>query len=247
MNATAPIASAVPGHNSGETADRYAPYRNRTNDIVEAANIWLKNVTEIKDEPTARACDDFLGQISDELKAIDTDRKAWNAPHDLAITTNNGAFRPMVALLDKSKLLLSPLKTKWLQREKDRLAAERAAKEAAALQALREAEEAAKRATASVEAAVLADELQVAADTAMAASAAADKAKAHVRGDYVARASGLRTYWSAQIVNLDLTLKYYGQHPEIFAVLQKLANAEAREQKEAFKVPGCKAISEERA
>lgn len=234
------------GDNSGH--DIYAPYRDRTNDIVEAANVWLKSIKEITDEPTAKACDDFLGQIKDELAAMDKDRKAINKPHDDAVSANNNAFRPLVALLDKSKLLLSPLKTKWLQREKDRLAAERAAKEAAALQAMRDAEEAAKRAAASVEAAVLADELQVAADTAVAASAAADKAKAHVKGDYVARASGLRTYWSAKIVGFRQAMLHYETHPKMVALVQELANADAREQKKkAMDVPGCEGVSEERA
>lgn len=240
------MAASMMGHNQPPT-DRYAPYRNRTNDIVEAANTWLKSVTEIADEATAKACDDFLEQIKKELTAIDTDRKAMNHPHDLWIMENNAKFRPLTALLDKSKQLLTPLKTKWLQREKDRLAKERAAKEAAALQAMREAEEAAKRATASVEAAVRADEAQEHMKAALAASAAADKAKAHVKGDYVARSSGLRTYWSAQIIDTKAALLYFSERPELFDVLQRLVNAEAREQKEAFKIPGCKATSEERA
>lgn len=235
------------GDNSGDPADIYAPYRDRTNDIVEAANTWLRSIKEITDEATAKACDDFLGQIKDEIAAIDTDRKAINKPHDDAVSANNNAFRPIVALLTKSKELLSPLKTRWLQREKDRLAAERAAKEAAALQAMREAEDAKRKATASVEAAVRADEAQAAADAAMAASAAADKAKAHVKGDYVARASGLRTYWSAKITGFRQAMLHYETHPKMIALVQELANADARDQKAALMVPGCEAVPEERA
>ncbi len=234
------------GDNSGESADKYAPYRNRTSDIVEAANVWLKKVTEITDEPTAKACDDFLAQIAGELKAIDADRKAWNKPHDDAIAANNNTFKPMTLLLDKAKMLLSPLKVKWLQREKDRLAQERAAKEAAALKAMQEAEDAARKATTSVEAAVRADEAQERAQEALDASAAADKAKASVKGDVV-RASGLRTYWSATVEDWNAAAQHYCNTPAVQAAIQVAANANAREQKAAMKVPGCKAISEERA
>lgn len=234
------------GHNQ-PPADIYAPYCDRTNDLVEAANQWLKTVKEITDEPTAKAADDFLNQIKEELAAIDKDRKAINAPYEAKVKANNDAFRPIVALLDKAKLLLSPLKVKWLQREKDRLAKERADKEAAALKALRDAEDAAKRATASVEAAVLADELQAAADTAMAASAAADKAKASVKGDYAQRASGLRTYWKAEITSFRQAMLHYETHPKMQELVQELANADARTDKSQMQVPGCKPISEDRA
>jgi hypothetical protein len=242
-----PDDTSMIGHNSGDDADIYAPYRQRTSDIVEAANTWLKSIKEITDLETARACDDFLNQIRDELAAMDKDRKSINKPHDDAITANNNAFRPFIALLDKSKALLTPLKTKWLQREKDRLAAERAAKEAAALKAMQEAEDAKRKAAQSVEAAVHADEAQKAMEEALAASAAADKAKASVKGDYAARASGLRTYWSAEIMDYAKALQHYGNHPEVKDLIQNLANRDARADKAAMDVPGCKPKSEERA
>ena len=238
---------ATIGHNSGDTPDIYQPYRDRTNDLVEAANEWLKTVKEITDEPTTKAADDFLGQIKDELAAMDADRKKINKPHDDAIAANNSQFRPLVALLTKSKELLSPLKTAWLQREKARLAAERAAKEAAALKAMQEAEEAARRAASSVEAAVRADEAQERAQALLDDAQKASTAKAQVRGDYMARASGLRTYWSAKVEDYDAAVQHYKGHVKVKELIQQLADASAREFKEAMNVPGCKAVSEERA
>lgn len=246
MGIQAAKAASMMGHNQPPT-DIYAPYRDRTNDIVEAANVWFKTIKEITDEPTAKAADDFLAQIRDELVAIDTDRKKINKPHDDAVIANNNAFRPMVALLTKSKELLSPLKTKWLQREKDRLARERAEKEAAALKAMQEAEEAARKAASSVEAAVHADEAQERASDLLDQAQAASKAKAHVKGDYAVRSSGLRTYWSATIENYTLTLAHYANHAKVKELIQSLADADARADKLDMSVPGCKAKSEERA
>ena len=242
-----PDDSAPIGHNQPPADDIYGPYRQRTNDIVEAANTWLKTVKDITDEPTAKACDDFLNQIKDELAAIDKDRKGINAPWEAKVKVNNDTFRPLVALLDKSKVMLAPLKTRWLKREQDRLAAERAAKEAAALKAMQEAEEAARKATASVEAAVRADEAQANAATLLDEAQRASTAKASVKGDYAVRASGLRTYWSATIENYDAALKHYGPRAEVRDLIQRLADADARADKADMDVPGCKAKSEQRA
>ncbi len=241
------MAASMIGHNSGDPADTYAPYRQRTNDIVEAANTWLSTVKEITDEPTAKAADDFLNQIKVELSAIDDDRKAINAPYQAKVKANDDAFRPLTALLTKSKELLSPLKTKWLQREKDRLAKERADKEAAALKAMQEAEAAAAKATTSVEAAVRADEAQERASVLLDAAQKASTAKASVKGDYAARASGLRTYWSAEITDFRQAMLHYEHHPRMVELVHSLADADARADKLAMAVPGCKAVSEERA
>lgn len=233
------------GHNAGP--DPLDPSRNRVNDLVEAANKWLKAVPEIKDEPTAKACDDFLDQIKKEISALDVDRKAINKPHDIAIAANNDAFRPLTTLLSKVKEMLTPLKTGWLKREQDRLAAERKRAEESALQKMREAEELARKAATSIEAAVAADTAAAEAEKALAASKRADAAKATVKGDYTSRSSGLRTYWSAKLENYADAVAHYANRQEVREVIQRLADADAREHKTAMNVPGVVAVSDQRA
>lgn len=229
------------GHNSR------TPEQMRVDDLMAAANTWLDTVKEITDEETAKACDDFLKQVKDEADALEKARKALNKPLEDQVKANNDAYRPLSAMLEKAKALLTPLKTKWLKREQDRIAAEKKAKEDEALKALQAAEDAKRAATTSIQAAVQADEAQKAADAAMAAVEAANKAKAQVKGNYATRSSGLRTYWSATITDYTKAAIHYCDTPKMVALIQQLADADAREFKEALKVPGVEPKSEERA
>lgn len=235
------------GHNNPPAEDIRTPEQRRVDDLMDAANAWLKSVPEITDEETATACDDFLKQVKDEADALEKTRKAFNKPLEDQVKANNDAYRPLTALLEKAKSLLTPLKTKWLKREQDRIAAERKKAEEEALRKLQEAEDAKRSAASSVQDAVRADEAQKAADTAMAAVEAANKAKATVKGNYATRSSGLRTYWSANITDYTKAAIHYCDNPKMVALIQQLADADARDQKDALKVPGIEPKSEERA
>lgn len=235
------------GHNNPPAEDTRTPEQRRVDDLMAAANEWLANVPEITDEETAKACDDFLKQVKDEADALEKARKAFNKPLEDQVKANNDAYRPLTAMLEKAKALLSPLKTKWLKREQDRIAAERRAKEDEALKALQAAEDAKRAAATSIQAAIQADEAQKAAETAMAAVEAASRAKATVKGNYAARASGLRAYWSAEITDqMKATMNYF-DHPKVVALVQSLANADAVEFKDKLNLPGIKPKKEERA
>lgn len=229
------------GHNSR------TPEQQRVDELMDAANAWLKSVPEITDEETAKACDDFLKQVKDEADALDKARKAFNKPLEDQVKANNDAYRPLTAMLEKAKELLTPLKTKWLKREQDRIAAEKRAAEDEALRKLQEAEDAKRSAASSIQDAVRADEAQKAADAAMAAFEAANKAKAQVKGNYATRSSGLRTYWSAEITDqMKATMNYF-DHPKVVTLVQSLANADAVEFKDKLNLPGIKPKSDERA
>lgn len=235
------------GHNNPPEDDTRTPEQKRVDDLMEAANTWLAEVPEITNAETAKACDDFLDQIKKELSALESDRKAKNKPHDDAVKANNDFYRPLTALLDKAKTLLAPLKTKWLKREQDRIAAEKRVAEEEALRKLQEAEDAKRKAAASVQAAVQADQAEKAAADAMAALEAANRAKAQVKGNYAAKASGLRTYWSAVVTDQRKAVNHYCDHPKMKALVQELANADARDQKDGLDIPGIEPKKEERA
>jgi hypothetical protein len=235
------------GHNNPPEDDTRTPEQKRVDDLMEAANAWLSTVKEITDEETAKACDDFLKQIKDEAEALEKDRRARNKPLEDQVKANNDYYRPLTTLLDKAKALLTPLKTAWLQREKARLAEEKRKAEEEALRKLQEAEEAKRAAAGSVQAAVQADEAQKAAEEAMANVAALEKAKPQVKGNYAAKASGLRTYWSAVIVDQAKAVAHYANHPKVVALVQQLADADAREHKDKLAIPGVEAKKEEKA
>lgn len=233
------------GHNNPPLIDDATLVR--VQDRVNAANVWLGSVKEITDADTAKACDDFLGQLKSELKAVDEDRQAKVRPHLDAQKAINAAFETPKALLDTAIRLLNPLKTAWLKREQDRIAAEKKAAEDEALRQLQAAEDLKRQSGTSVEATVAADQAQKQADAAVVQAHNLSKQKATVKGDYATRASSLRSYWSADIVDYPKALQHYANHPEVRAVIEKLANADARTHKDALAVPGLRAIEDKRA
>lgn len=236
------------GHNAA--APGFDAIKARADQLAATANEWLANVREITDQETAEACDSFLAQVRAEVKAAEKERKAINDPHDKAIKANNDRFRAVTVLLAKCDEMLSPLKARWLQRERDRLAREKAEREAAALKAMQEAEDARRAAEAAaaptVQVALAAEETAAKADAAIAALAEVERARPVVKGGLAARASGLRQYWFAEIQDHQKALHHYGHREEVKEVIQRLANADAREKKDSLAVPGVQAKMEER-
>jgi hypothetical protein len=238
------------GHNAAPISDAFPAIKARADQLATTANEWLANVEAITDQETAEACDSFLSQIKAEIDAAEAERKAGNAPHNQAIKANNERFRPVTALLETCQRLLKPLKADWLQRERDRIAVEKAAAEAAALRAIEEADAARRAAVAAaqptVEAAVAADRAAQTAEQKIADYQAAAAAKPAVKGGLAARSSGLREYWSAVITDWPAATRHYQNRAEVKIVVQQLANADARAMKGALNIPGIDAKMEER-
>lgn len=129
--------------------------------------------------------------------------------------------------------------------EQARLQAEQAAREAEAREGdvigaqirKQEAEKAAKEAEKAAKKTVKEAAKEEKKTTRAAAQAAnrAARAKPQVRGDLGTRAAGLRPTYSAEIVNYDLVLWGFRNHPDIKEAVETLANAYARK-------PGAKDI-----
>jgi hypothetical protein len=234
-----------PGHNNPPVIDDSTLVR--VQELVDAANLWLSSVKEIADPDTARACDDFLNQLKAELRALEEDRQAKVRPYLDGQKAVNTAFERPKALLDKAIRLLNPLKTAWLKREADRIAAAKREAEEEALRKMQEAEDLKRREPTSIEAAVAADEARKKADEAVARAHQISQRKAQVKGDYATRSSSLRSYWSAEIVDYPKALQHYASHPDIRAAVERLANADARAMKDALDVPGLRPVEEKRA
>jgi KTSC domain len=86
-------------------------------------------------------------------------------------------------------------------------------------------------AAAQVQDTVAASEAQRQAADASAAADAAMRAKPMVKGNNTARASGLRTYWYAELIDYDAAVAHYKTQPEVRDVVAQLANQDARKLK----------------
>ena len=73
---------------------------------------------------------------------------------------------------------------------------------------------------------------------------AAEPVKTQARsGTGAGRTVGLRTTYKAEILNWAFAIKHFGDAPEVREVVQRLADAEARRQKEALAIPGVRVIT----
>lgn len=241
---------------AANSVNAYFPeFVERVKNLAAAANEWLKKLDGkgIQDEETARRANDFVGQLKKEARAIEDERLKQVRPilqeRDLINSKAQDVAAPIVAALS----LLAPLERAWLQELRRRQDEERNRRAEEARKAQEEQERLAREAAkaSTVESVVALEVAGKRAEQARAALDASMAAKPQVKGDFVARATGLRTMWSARIDDLPAATAHYLKTPagqvKIRDVIQQLASADARTVKaEAFGVPGCVGVMEER-
>src|SRR6266481_716281 len=88
--------------------------RERVEALAETANEWIGTIPQILDKETARRADDFLSQITGELKKVETQRKAEAKPHQDAAKAINLAYQPLILVLEMAKSLFEPRIRDWL-------------------------------------------------------------------------------------------------------------------------------------
>lgn len=219
-----------------------------------------KDIPVIRDEDTANACRDHITQIELELKALPGDchdaRREHDdlaAPHIAAAQKIQWEFDRAEAKLTLAKRLLKGYTEKkihypgviqtWLDFLEKRQAEERRKTEAAAAAARAEAQEAARLAEQAkgdvIGAKIAAQEAERRANEAAYEAGRAARAKVNVSGENSARALPQRTYYSATVTDHRQTVRHYRDHPKMLALMQELADADARAMKEGFDVPGC--------
>lgn len=217
----------------------------RVNNLVEAANVWAKALSEIKDAETAGKCEDFLTQLRAEWGAVEAQRKTDKKPHDDAAKAVQERYTPLLALLETAALMMKGLKETWLQHEKKRIAE---AAKAAAEEAERTAKAAADAAAAAgttVQSVVAVEATAKAAEKAAKTAARMAAARPMVKGELSQRSSGLVVRWSAEITDYGEALAHYMDNARIRECVQALADADVKAQKEKSDIPGVKAISKE--
>jgi len=216
------------GHNN--PPDEFA----RVTELVQNADRWLEERKIIETDEIAERATAFLGQLREEAKDIEKARKAEKAPHIEAGKAVDQKFGTQTERLRVSAEAIKDLLTPYLEKkEAERLEAERKLREEAEA-AERNARAAAERAKgidaqlAAAAASQHAAEIQKAADQQA-------KARTNIASGMGGRAVSLRVKRSAVIVDQGKVYRKFRDHPEVIAVLQKLADAEVRAKRN---VPG---------
>ena len=222
------------GHNQ---PNAYDALKERTDSLIEIANRWISERPEILDQDMADKAKDFLDQLREEGKAVESARKIAKQPHMDAAAGVDGTYKPLGALLKTAADMIKPRMTDWLVKQqaiKDEIAraaaelAERKLQEAALLEAPETVEE------------VLAQEGAVkAAEQAQTDAKQASADNASTQGQLGGKAMSLRTRKAVEIVDMDLVFAHYGHREEVENVLTRLAAADVRS---GLEVPGIKII-----
>lgn len=212
-------------------------------DFADAAGAW-KEAGPIETSEQAEKANDFLAQGRKLFKSVEDTRKAEKEPHLSAGRQIDKDFKTVTSIVETAAGMVKPLVEAFLK-EQQRIADERRREEQrrAAEEAAR-AEEARKAAEARNDAVGMA-EADAAADAAQETAKEAEKASSAKVGSATGagRTAALRTKKVVTIVNDLAMLRHYRNHPEMKALLMKLAQAEARAG--AAEIPGCE-IKEEK-
>lgn len=243
------MSGTLPGIGHNQPSD-FDALRDRVAELHAAANKWVSGVPAILNDGQAAKCADFLDQVRATEKALADGYKAENAPLIAARNVLKDKYDPQALVLATIKSLLTPKQTDWLQRERRRKEDEARAREAEA----RRIEEAAAIERAKIEegktkdpvgsevhAATLEANAAQKREEARQATLAAERPR--VAGNYGQRSHGLRTRWLAEVIDLPTAFVMYMDHPDVLALLTRLASADARGG--AREIPGCRVYSEE--
>jgi len=214
-------------------------------ELTATANGWLADRPEITDAGMAQEAGEIVEKLRTSKKGLAAAQKADLAPHDQAIADVKTAYREPTSQLESALSALLSKSGAWLTKERDRIAAETAAKEAEARRLREEADrlerervaaaqraEDEKRRIADAETST-ADEEQAeverqevieagiraaeAARIAKAAERVAEKKPetAAIKSAPSQRAVTLRTYWTAAVTDETAAIESYKDHPTV--------------------------------
>lgn len=215
----------------------------RTDELVEAAEIWAQERPEITDEEMASKCKDFIDQVRSCAKAIEDQRKEEKQPHIDAGKAIDKRWKALTARLDVIKAKLEPRMRAWLFKKDEEARAEKRRQEEEALKAAREAhaaqQEAAK--TGGVDAQVEADQKL---DEARALIDGAEKApeRGSVSGALGGKSMSLRGRWTFEIVD-EIAIPCEWLTPD----LTKIGQAVRRKDDPVREIPGVRIFQDAKA
>ncbi|BBU58547.1 hypothetical protein KU6B_48120 [Mameliella alba] len=220
------------GHNAPpvfrqEVVDAHAA---KASEFLDAAGEWLE-AGAIETEERAAQLTDFITGLKAVKSKIEEDRKTDKKPHDDAGKAVQAAYKPLADKIDKALGKVNPLMGAYLSKVEAEQRAEAERKRKEAEEAQRAAEEKARQAQArhDVSGEYDAEEAQKAAEKAHKdadrAAKARPKASSATGGG---RAISMRTVWTAELADMKAAFMQFADHPEVEAVLVRLAEAKAR-------------------
>jgi hypothetical protein len=236
-----------PGHNLPPEwlvhGEEYALLRQRTDELIENANRWLKERPEIVTEEQAGDAQTFTDQLVGARDDLDALKAKECEPFDTEITMIRKRYSTPTDLVELALSLMRAKAGVWLQKKRDRLAAEQAERVGAARKARDDATALARIAVmpgASVEDQLAAKRAE--ADAVQAEKDAGKKpTRVQIKSDYSSRAMSLREVWHARIVDetkaLDFFCHHGGTRAALLAVALKEANRMAAREKRVDAAP----------
>lgn len=218
--------------------------KERTDDLIAAADVWLDKVPEIASEEQAGKAADFVGQLRAEYKATEAERKKEKQPHLDAGKAVDDAYKPVTARLEKAAKVIKALLTGWLEKKQAIEDAARRDAEEMARQIQAEADRLAREAEKAntIDAGIAAEQAQERAAAAQ-KDAGRDR-RANVQGE-TGRTIHTRTTYSGEIADWDAALAFYSTDP---LVSEAVGKAIARDIRGGTRViPGVKITQKQTA
>jgi hypothetical protein len=225
-----------------------AECRAKASDFVDAGGDWIA-LGRIDTEDQSGKVTDFVDGARKVFKSIDEARKAAKAPHDERAKAVQAAFTPILEALTRTVDRVKALQADFLSRKAAEERAEKVRQAAAAARLKEEAEKAAAEAAARND---VVGEIE--AEARLKEAEAAQKAAARPVETKAASATGggrtmsLRNHYTCEIANINHAFVHFRAHPDVAALLIRLAEAEVRAQgPEKTEPSGFKIIAKETA
>lgn len=242
------------GHNKPPEDKAGDKAKARAFELIETVNRWFAERPSIADAEQAGAAQLMLDQLRTVRDDLAAGQKADTQPLDDAIAAIKMTYREPSELVRIALGKMEALSRDWLQRERDRLAAEDAERKRQADAAIAEAarlSHEAEQQGASVET-IRSAELAEQKAAELVDLATGGPPRAHIKGDYAKRAMGLRSNWKARVTDEGKALRHYAKHPDIRAAalvaVVKVASGEAKRAKgQGDPPPGVEWFNDERA
>lgn len=243
-------------------------------ELATTAADWLADRPEITDADMAKEANGFVTKLRDSKAALAAAQKADLVPHESAITGVKARYAVPATKIEAALAGLLARSGAWIVKERDRIAAEKAAQEAEARRLREEADrlerermeerrrenEAALQADAAAqaEASAARQEAERAAAQAQKAAREAERSAAKkvapvvIKGDESKRSIRMQVTWSAVVTDEAAAIDTYRDHPEIraatLAAALKVATAVAKATKSETAAPaGFRFVKDERA
>lgn len=224
--ALAEILKALPAIEAGVYDDLRAMIAQISADSAE----WIK-LGRIDDGETAAIAADHIAQLRAAKKKVEAAQKAAKALWAERATVAYDAFKPLIGSADKGIEKMLGIQADWMKRERERKDAEAQAlrEKAERERAAMEAEKARAEASGDTLGMAEAEAREKSVKAVEKEAKKAEKASVSVgTASGVGRGTSLRKVKVAKVTNYAAALMHYRNHPDMIALLDRLAAADVR-------------------